>query len=523
MQHESKPEPIADLERDVLTMQIELEALRRESGVHVEARRAQLRESLHAKQAEAEKLNAAWSAERSALEQRKTARSNLQKARAELGVAEREGDLVRAGELKYSIIPRLEKEFSQWSNAAGSTAGGNHGDDALLSEQVTPTHIAEVVARATGIPATRLVAAERERLLEMEATLAKTVIGQDEALAVVANAVRVSRAGLQSPDRPLGTFMLVGPTGVGKTHLCKALADFLFDSPDAVTRLDMSEFSERHAVSRLVGAPPGYVGYDEGGQLTEAVRRRPYTVLLLDEFEKAHREVATLLLQVMDEGRLTDSQGKKVDFRNTLIIMTSNLGADALAALPEGASSEQARPEVLKAVAAAYPPEFVNRLDEIVLFNRLSRDRVAKITEMELQQVRSRLAQRGMRLRVSEEAILRLADAGYNPAYGARPVRRAVRHFVLDPLAQLLIGDEHAQDGATILVDVPPAEAAAPSKSVVSGFFGGSTSAAPSSEPDLGVRIRLLAPDEELSPADSRQNWNGGPELDAAQGSAQLN
>jgi hypothetical protein len=243
-------------------------------------------------QAEAQKLNAAWSAERSALEQRKAARSNLQKARADLGVAEREGDLVRAGELKYSIIPRLEKEFSQWSKAAG--AGGNFGDDSLLSEQVTPAHIAEVVSRATGIPATRLVAAERERLLDMEATLAKTVIGQDEALAVVANAVRVSRAGLQSPDRPLGTFMLVGPTGVGKTHLCKALADFLFDSQDAVTRLDMTEFSERHAVSRLVGAPPGYVGYDEGGQLTEAVRRRPYTVLLLDEFEKVHASNCTL-------------------------------------------------------------------------------------------------------------------------------------------------------------------------------------------------------------------------------------
>jgi len=532
LQHESKPEPIADLEREVLNLQIELEALRRESGVHVTARRGEIRRLLHAKQATAQELGAAWSAQRETLEQRKAARASLQQARADLAVAERDGDLVRAGELTYAIIPRLEKEFSQWSEAAGGGAGGEgaetgDSDAALLSEQVTEAHIAEIVARATGIPAARLVAGEREKLLQMEATLARSVIGQDEALAVVSNAVRVSRAGLQSSERPLGTFMLVGPTGVGKTHLCKALAEFLFDSADAVTRLDMSEFSEKHAVSRLVGAPPGYVGYDEGGQLTEAVRRRPYSVLLLDEFEKAHREVATLLLQVLDEGRLTDSQGKTVDFRNTIIIMTSNLGAEALASLPEGAASSKARPEVLKAIADAFPPEFVNRLDEIVLFERLTRERIAAICAVEVQQLRERLSARGVRLRLSPDALLRLAEAGYDPAYGARPVRRAIRHHLLDPLSRLLIGDQEAQDGATVLVDTKDTGAGAgggaaqpsivpplPGVPFATGLFGagGAAAAVPPSDMAAAVRIRLLAPGAPLPPEDTGVDWDEGPE-----------
>jgi len=307
-------------------------------------------------------------------------------------------------------------------------------------------------------------------------------VGQSEALSVVSNAVRVARAGLQSSLRPLGAFLLVGPTGVGKTQLCKALAEFLFDTADAIVRLDMSEYSERHTVSRLVGAPPGYVGYEEGGQLTEAVRRRPYSLVLLDEFEKAHREVATILLQVMDEGRLTDSHGKTIDFRNSLLVLTSNLGADALARLAEGRPSEEARPQVMEAIAQALPPEFVNRLDSIVLFNRLPRERIAEIAAMEVDSVRSRLAERGMALRVTPAALQRLADAGYDPAYGARPVRRAVRRQLLDPMAQVLIGDGAAQEGASILVD---------------------------EDREGAVRIRLLPKDAPMEADDAVKVWQG--------------
>jgi len=449
MVQESKPEAVSDLEREVLSMQMELAALKKEGGGQAKARTAQLQARLHAAQAEAASANAAWAKQRAAQEQHKTARQRLQQARAEVAGAQRDGNMARAGELTHAVIPRLERELLQWEEQTAAAAGG----PGAAAEQVGAEQIAEVVARATGIPVASLMAGERDKLLHMEARLAEQVVGQDEALRVVSDAVRVSRAGLQAAERPLGAFLLVGPTGVGKTQLTKALAEFLFDSADAITRFDMSEYSERHSVARLVGAPPGYVGYDEGGQLTEAVRRRPYSLLLLDEFEKAHRDVATLLLQVLDEGHLTDSHGKRVDFRNTLVVLTSNLGADALAALPEGARSEQARPEVLKAVAEHLPPEFVNRLDQIVLFNRLQREQIARIVGMEVDHVRERLRGRGLRLGVSPGALSWLAGVGYDPAYGARPVRRAVRQYVLNPLAQELLGFQQGLEGARVVVD----------------------------------------------------------------------
>ena len=440
-------------------MQIELEALRRETGSLAQARRTELQQHLHSKQTEADEAKAAWERERDTLEQRKTARQRLQEARSDLANAERDGDLGKAGELTHAVLPRLERELQRWESEAGDKAGEESGG--MLAEQVTAGHVAEVVSRATGIPASQLQLAERDKLMNMEAALAEQVVGQPEALKVVSDAVRVSRAGLQPPDRPLGVFLLVGPTGVGKTQLCKALAQQLFDTEDAVTRLDMTEYSERHSVSRLVGAPPGYVGYDEGGQLTEAVRRKPYSVVLLDEFEKAHREVATLLLQVMDEGHLTDSQGTKVDFRSSLLVLTSNLGAQALAELAEGRPSEEARSEVMKAVAEALPPEFVNRLDQIVLFNRLPRSEIKQIAGLEVRKVRDRMADKQLQLHVTNEAIEWLAEAGYDPAYGARPVRRAVRQHLLNPLARALIGHESGEtEGLHVLVDT---EEAAPS------------------------------------------------------------
>ena len=525
MQHESKPEPIADLEREVLTMQIELEALRRETGGAAASRRRELQALLHAKQSEADTMQAAWAREREALEQRKTAQQRLQQARNDLAAAERDGDYARAGELTHAVLPRLEREMKQWESEAGSLGGnddgsGVGGDDAgggMLAEQVTAAHVAEVVSRATGIPASKLQLAERDKLLHLERALAEQVVGQPQALKVVADAVRVARAGLQPPDRPLGVFLLVGPTGVGKTQLCKALAKQLFDTEEAVTRLDMTEYSERHAVSRLVGAPPGYVGYEEGGQLTEAVRRKPYSVVLLDEFEKAHREVATLLLQVMDEGHLTDSQGKRVDFRSSLLVLTSNLGAQALASLAENAPSEEARPEVNKAVAEALPPEFVNRLDQIVLFNRLPRSEISKIAAIEVGRVSERLAERQLGLHVSNGAIEWLAAAGYDPAYGARPVGRAVRSHLLNPLAKAIIGHaDGASEGVNVLVDLQEEKSAAGKGSgkgsSAAGWFSSSPSQAAGldledeEESDGSLRIRLVA-DEDVDTALAGQDW----------------
>ena len=509
---QSKPEPIAELERELLTMQIELEALRRETGSAAASRRAALQIDLHALQSQTDDALAAWAKERETLEQRKTARARLQQARADLAVAERDGNLARAGELTHAVLPRLEREVEQWESQATALAagggGGEGGGGGMLAEQVTPAHIAEVVARATGIPAAKLQLAERDKLLRLEDALGLEVVGQPHALKVVADAVRVSRAGLQPPDRPLGVFLLVGPTGVGKTQLCKALAKQLFDTEDAMTRLDMTEYSERHSVSRLVGAPPGYVGYEEGGQLTEAVRRKPYSVVLLDEFEKAHREVATLLLQVMDDGVLTDSQGKRVDFRSSILMLTSNLGASALAELADGRPAEEARPAVMKAVAEALPPEFVNRLDQIVLFHRLPRGEIAQIARLEVGKLGARLADQKHSLHVAPAAIEWIAEAGYDPAYGARPVRRAVRQHLLNPLARALIGaDGGGDDGAEglhVLVDMHDAasgqsQAAAGAASGSSmlrsiGFGGGSGGGGESAAPPMetGMRIRVV-------------------------------
>jgi len=496
MQQESKPEAIAEMERAVLEMQIELASLQSESGSAAARRRNELQAKLRTQQATAEKASAAWARERRALEQRKTARQRLQQARNDLAVAERDGQFGQAGELKHAVVPRLEQELAEWEaavpeggGATGAGGGGGGRGGGMLSEQVTAAHIAEVVSKMTGIPVATLELGERAKLLGLEAKLAETVVGQDHALKVVADAVRVSRAGLQPPDRPLGVFLLAGPTGVGKTQLCKSLAAQLFDTEDAVTRIDMTEYSERHSVARLVGAPPGYVGYEEGGQLTEAVRRQPYSVVLLDEFEKAHREVATLMLQVMDEGQLTDSQGKRVDFRSTIVVMTSNLGADALAALQDGQTSEAARPKVMEAIASALPPEFVNRIDQIVLFNRLDRQQIHSIAEIEVSKVARRLRDQQLELHVSPAATSWLAEAGYDPAYGARPVRRAVRQYLLNPLARTMLeydgGDDDFCDEDDVSLDAS-GDSAVGTRHVVVGTGGEGG----------GLRIRVVPEDE---------------------------
>ncbi|KAG8469694.1 hypothetical protein KFE25_006149 [Diacronema lutheri] len=456
LQRESKPEELFELDRQILVAQIELEALRRESDPSSEARRGVLEAELREKGARADELSKRWARERAAVEAQKQAQLELDDARSRLERAQRDGDLHKAGELRYSVIPELEARSARL--ASETQAAGPKGR--LLSEEVTSETISQVVSRSTGVPVERIVRGERDKLLGLEASLSARVVGQPKAVKCVADAVRVSRAGLHDSSRPLGAFLFLGPTGVGKTELCKALAAQLFDTDAAITRLDMSEFSERHSVSRLVGAPPGYVGYDEGGALTEAVRRRPYSVLLFDEFEKAHRDVHTLLLQVLDEGQLTDSHSKRVSFANCLIVMTSNLGAHALAALKEGELAETARAKVMEDVRAALPPEFINRLDEIILFNKLSRAQIGNVTRLELAKAARRLEGRHVTLELSDAAVDWLADAGYNPAFGARPVRRAIQQHVINPLASKLIelGQIHS---AVVRIDVPNVSAPA--------------------------------------------------------------
>lgn len=422
LQRESKPEELFDLDRQILVAQIELEALRRESDAPSAERRAVLEAELRERQARADELNRRWSKERAAVEAQKEAQLELEDARRRLERAQRDGDLMAAGELRHAVIPELEARSAALETQVASGARGR-----LLSDEVTADTVAEVVARSTGVPVDRIVRGERDKLVSLEATLTKRVVGQPRAVTCVSDAVRVARAGLHDANRPLGAFLFVGPTGVGKTELCKALAQQLFDAESAMTRIDMSEYSERHSVSRLVGAPPGYVGYDEGGILTEAVRRRPYCVLLFDEFEKAHRDVGTLLLQVLDDGQLTDSAGKRVSFANTLIVMTSNLGADALAKLPEGQPAESARGAVMEEVRAHLAPEFINRLDEIVLFNRLSREQIAEITRLEISKAAARLQGRRITLELTDAATAWLADVGARQsgphAPGERPAR----------------------------------------------------------------------------------------------------
>ena len=370
-------------------------------------------------------------------------KSDLEQARNELAIAQRNGDYQRAGELAYGKIPELEKKLKAVEEATGVGA--------VVSEAVTADNVAQIVSRWTGIPVDRMLEGEREKLLKMEDQLQKRVVGQQEAVRAVATAVRRARAGLQDPNRPLGSFMFLGPTGVGKTELTKALAEFLFDDEHALIRIDMSEFMEKHSVARLIGAPPGYVGYDEGGALTEAVRRRPYQVVLFDEIEKAHPDVFNILLQVLDDGRLTDGQGRTVDFRNTLIVMTSNLGAEFLVAQSEGEDSEAVRDLVMAEVRARFRPEFLNRVDEIILFHRLKREHMGRIVDIQLVRLSKLLEERKITLQLEPAAREWLAEKGYDPAYGARPLKRVIQKYVQDPLAELILSGR-IKDGECVKI-----------------------------------------------------------------------
>lgn len=436
MEIDSSPEEIDALERTVRRLEIEEMALAKETDAASVERLAKLRQELADERETLSELTARWSNEKTAIDKVREAKEQLESLRQESEIAEREGDFGRVAELRYGRIPELEKQVE-----AAEAEVAESGNNSMLSEEVTPDTIAEVVSAWTGIPAGKMMQGETEKLLEMESFLAKRVVGQDEAVVAVSDAVRRARAGVSDPDRPTGSFLFLGPTGVGKTELAKSLAEFLFDDERAMVRIDMSEYGEKHAVARLVGAPPGYVGYDQGGQLTEAVRRRPYTVVLFDEVEKAHPDVFDILLQVLDEGRLTDGQGRTVDFRNTILILTSNLGA--------GGTREQ----MMDAVKAAFKPEFVNRLDDVVIFDPLSKEQLTSIVDIQIGSLQKRLAARRLTLIVDDAAKVWLAERGYDPAYGARPLRRLVQQAIGDQLAKkLLAGD--VRDGDAVVVGV---------------------------------------------------------------------
>ena len=433
---------------------IEQEALKKETDAASKDRLKRLEKELADIEEKASVLTSRWKSEKEKLGEATTVKAKLDQARADLAAAQRQGEYQKAGELTYSVIPELEKRLAEIE------AAGNAGQ--MMEEAVTPDHIAGVVSRWTGVPVDKMLEGEREKLLRMELELAKRVVGQSEAVAAVSTAVRRARAGLQDPNRPIGSFLFLGPTGVGKTELTKALAEYLFDDETAMVRIDMSEFMEKHSVSRLIGAPPGYVGYDEGGALTEAVRRRPYQVVLFDEVEKAHPDVFNVLLQVLDDGRLTDGQGRTVDFRNVLIIMTSNLGAEFLAdprqpigfKVPghEGekvVSDEEAYDLVMQAVRQHFRPEFINRIDEIVMFHRLKREQMDAIVDIQMGRLKKLLEDRKIAIELSPEARSFLADKGYDPAYGARPLKRTIQKLVQDPLAEKILGGE-ILDGAKV-------------------------------------------------------------------------
>jgi len=438
LQQESKPEEIENLDRSIITIRIEIQALKKESDMGSRERLQKLEEELKEKQNKLNELTAIWKREKSILEEAKQAKEKLEKAKLELAKAQRESNLERASELLYGIIPQLQRQIP--SDNSSSEKEGNEIN--LLSEAVTEKDIAQVVSKSTGIPLTTLMAGEKERLLDMEAYLESRVVGQNEAVRAICNSVRIARAGLHAHTRPLGSFFFLGPTGVGKTELAKQICEFLFHDSNAMTRIDMSEYMEKFSVSRLLGAPPGYVGYEEGGTLTEAVRRRPYQVVLFDEFEKAHREVSNVLLQVLDEGFLTDSQGRKVDFRNTIVIMTSNIGAEILAQVPEGAPSSSVRAEVMEQVRAFLAPELINRMDEIILFNRLTKAHMNPIVDIQLKDVEKLLSDKKIKLVVSPSAKEWLTEQGFDEVYGARPLKRVIQRTVLNPLSILILKGE---------------------------------------------------------------------------------
>ena len=434
MQVDSKPEELDALDREILQKQIEAEALRLEEDASSKKRLSSLEKDLNDLQERSTELTAKWQAERDELAGARDLKEQLEKARVDLDGAKRSGDLVKAGELSYSIIPKLEKQLS---NAEDKEADGK-----MVEETVLPDQIASVVERWTGIPTTKILESEREKLLRMEDALENRVIGQRKAVRALASAVRRARAGLNDENRPLGSFLFLGPTGVGKTELTKAVAEFLFEDESALMRVDMSEFMEKHAVARLIGAPPGYVGYDEGGVLTEAVRRRPYQVVLFDEVEKAHPDVFNILLQVLDDGVLTDSHGRVVDFKQTLIILTSNLGAQALSQLPEGSNSSDAKRDVMDAVRAHFRPEFLNRLDEILVFDRLMREEMSAIVDIQLSRLARRLNSRNIKIELDQSAKSWLANEGYDPVFGARPLKRVIQNAIQNPIAEMLLSGD---------------------------------------------------------------------------------
>ena len=443
MEVESKPEEIEALDRRIIQMKIEGEALKKESDEGSRDRLARITSELANLEEQSATLTARWQGEKDKINAESRLKEQLDAARLELEQAQRSGDLAKMSELTYGTIPTLEKQLSEAANAS---------EGAMLREEVTADDIAGVVSRWTGIPVDRMLEGERQKLLTMEAAIGKRVIGQAQAVKAVATAVRRARAGLQDPGRPLGSFLFLGPTGVGKTELTKTLAGFLFDDPSAMVRIDMSEFMEKHSVARLLGAPPGYVGYEEGGVLTEAVRRRPYQVILFDEVEKAHPDVFNVLLQMLDDGRLTDGQGRTVDFANTLVILTSNLGSQYLANLSDGESVDSVEPQVMDIVRGHFRPEFLNRLDEIILFHRLAAEHMAPIVDIQVARLGKLLADRKISVELSDAAKAWLGRVGYDPVYGARPLKRAVQRYLQDPLANLILRGE-VRDGAVVNVD----------------------------------------------------------------------
>jgi ATP-dependent Clp protease ATP-binding subunit ClpB len=448
MENESKPEEMDRLERRLNQLKIEREALRKESDEASKKRFVDLESQIDQLEGEYADLDEILRSEKAAVQGTNQVKEELEAARLDLEKAQRAGDLVRQSELQYGKIPELEKRLEQ------ALAGEQERDFKLLRDKVTEEEIAEVVSKWTGIPVSKMLESEREKLLEMESFLEKRVVGQAEALAAVSNAIRRSRAGLADPNRPNGSFLFLGPTGVGKTELTKALASFLFDTEDAIVRIDMSEFMEKHSVARLIGAPPGYVGYEEGGYLTESVRRKPYSVVLLDEVEKAHPDVFNVLLQVLDDGRLTDGQGRTVDFRNTVIVMTSNLGSQQIQELAGEANYAAMKSAVMDTLSQHFRPEFLNRIDDLVVFHPLEPEHIRKIVDIQLEYLRHRLADRDIALTLDDQAINRLADAGFDPVYGARPLKRAIQQQLENPLAQRILAGEF-KPGDTIAVSAP--------------------------------------------------------------------